>query len=266
MCIVMPPVQIADALWHCLCPSYSIPLIRPIRRLSRPLQACLRQRTASSATAQKLLPRTRLRQYHDDVSSGCYEDLAIRRVASGSFLYPDELPDKGPEEQPWLQDTMAPPMTGRPLKHQLQTDRERQFYKEWQKVGKTYLHKELSSRAQKGDKELVDLIVNILVQERHENLDARHYYALMLGNCCAERGSAQIIEELLEGMHKNEVPADSDIFHAALKVVMIRPATATLLTSPRSLPFTPTTFFVRESSLFSNSTGFHSPSTAGNIW
>lgn len=61
-------------------------------------------------------------------------------------------------------------------------------------------------------------ILRILIRDRHVRPEVRHYRALILANSDAERGSPEVVRQLLSEMEKNGIPADSGTLHAALQV------------------------------------------------
>jgi hypothetical protein len=61
-------------------------------------------------------------------------------------------------------------------------------------------------------------ILRILIRDRHVRPEVRHYRALILANSDAERGSPDVVRQLLSEMEKNGIPADSGTLHAALQV------------------------------------------------
>ncbi|RHZ51343.1 pentatricopeptide repeat protein [Aspergillus thermomutatus] len=66
-------------------------------------------------------------------------------------------------------------------------------------------------------------ILRILVRDRHVRPEVRHYRALILANSDAERGSPEVVRQLLSEMEKNGIPADSGTLHAALQVLAVHP-------------------------------------------
>jgi hypothetical protein len=61
-------------------------------------------------------------------------------------------------------------------------------------------------------------ILRILIRDRHVRPEVRHYRVLILANSDAERGSPEVVRQLLSEMEKNGIPADSGTLHAALQV------------------------------------------------
>jgi uncharacterized protein (UPF0147 family) len=61
-------------------------------------------------------------------------------------------------------------------------------------------------------------ILRLLIRDRHVRPNARHYKALIIANTDNERGSPQVVRELLEEMESNGVTADSGTLHGALQV------------------------------------------------
>ncbi|EDP54711.1 pentatricopeptide repeat protein [Aspergillus fumigatus] len=66
-------------------------------------------------------------------------------------------------------------------------------------------------------------ILRILIRDRHVRPEVRHYRALILANSDAERGSPEVVRQLLSEMEKNGIPADSGTLHAALQVLAVHP-------------------------------------------
>ncbi|GFF50929.1 pentatricopeptide repeat protein [Aspergillus udagawae] len=66
-------------------------------------------------------------------------------------------------------------------------------------------------------------ILRILIRDRHVRPEVRHYRALILANSDAERGSPDVVRQLLLEMEKNGIPADSGTLHAALQVLAVHP-------------------------------------------
>jgi pentatricopeptide repeat protein len=62
-----------------------------------------------------------------------------------------------------------------------------------------------------------------LIRDRHVRPEVRHYRALILANSDAERGSPEVVRQLLSEMEKNGIPADSGTLHAALQVLAVHP-------------------------------------------
>lgn len=73
------------------------------------------------------------------------------------------------------------------------------------------------------DTEAVSMIVKMLVKDRQQEMDGRHYRAMILANASAKDGSVSKVEALLHEMEEKSVPVDSDILHAALKVEDLPP-------------------------------------------
>ncbi|KAE8148440.1 hypothetical protein BDV25DRAFT_168409 [Aspergillus avenaceus] len=66
-------------------------------------------------------------------------------------------------------------------------------------------------------------ILRILIQDRHVRPEVRHYRALILANSDAERGSPEVVKELLAEMEANGLTLDSGTLHTALQVLAVHP-------------------------------------------
>ena len=80
------------------------------------------------------------------------------------------------------------------------------------------LHRELDRRAIDGDLEWVRYLTQELIYSRSEKPDSRHYHALILANTSIEHGSTGEVKRLLDELDAADVPLDSAICHAVLKV------------------------------------------------
>lgn len=58
----------------------------------------------------------------------------------------------------------------------------------------------------------------MLVKQRGEKPDSRHYYALILANSDAALGSVEEVKRLLQEMENERIPIDSTVHHAVLRV------------------------------------------------
>lgn len=61
-------------------------------------------------------------------------------------------------------------------------------------------------------------VLRALIRDRHIRPTARHYKALIIGHTDCERGSPEVVRQLLAEMEDNGIPADSGTLHAALQV------------------------------------------------
>lgn len=61
-------------------------------------------------------------------------------------------------------------------------------------------------------------VLRTLIRDRRVRPTARHYKALILAHSDGERGSPEVVRELLEEMEKSGITADSGTLHAALQV------------------------------------------------
>lgn len=180
--------QVTDGLWHCLCPSFvpsSTALIarNASRRIINPQRLFLKNSVLSAAACQQPI-----RSISSSIAS-----------ASSNELVPEKR--RGPITLPGGSRRSREP-----------------FNLEIATVGE--LHNELIRRADDGDYAAVRVLVKHLIQERGERPEPRHYLSLILGNTNTREGSPEEVERLLQEMEAHNIPPDSAVYHAALKVAI----------------------------------------------
>ena len=188
--------QIVDELWHCLCSSFrSTSLLVGLRRIypyARPL--CRGQKNDPRQTALPIRNQSTIAAAHDGSPSHGKTEGKLRTKPFVFDLNLSQRPPGDPESR-----TAAVLRIG--------NDEE--------------LHQELLRRANAGDLEWVRHLVRLLLHERGEQPDVRHYYALLIANADAKLGSVEEAKGLLQDMENSQIPIDSSVYHAMLKVCSV---------------------------------------------
>ena len=212
---------IVDGLWYCLCPSFSlnvfkrprIPLIKG-KRAAKPGQysAFL---AGPVSTSRKCLSSASIRKVDGIDPSKC--DGALGDGYSESKdqqKTPDRLDENRKlgqdaskslkEENSGTEDTRKrPPGVPKTLEHK----------------PTAFLEQKLQELTTSAPRILsTSQILRILIRDRHIRPEVRHYRALLRANSDAERGSPEVVRQLLEEMEANGFTLDSGTLHTALQV------------------------------------------------
>ena len=188
-------VQVADALWQCLCPAFrrSAPqcLRLPVRRCVR-APAHLRPSLRTAATAAQ----------HDDA--------------------PHKASGQAPAVSPASPPSDAPPLPAAlsrfPLHQDPATPTER-VRGSLARAATPDLHALLRHVvARDPGHAWVAPLVRYLVRERAERPGPAHYAALIAAQASPERGSAIALERLVADMAADGVPCTVEVYEAILKV------------------------------------------------
>ena len=181
--LMLPALQFAKALWwHCLCP-FKRQSLRALTRTSRPIGAFQQSRQKFSLNRAP-------------------KDSAVDKARSST-------PSAG---QAGLRISFAakPPEQKHHVLRQAITG-----------ASSAELYRELDRRAVEGNIEWIQYLIQVLISERAEKPDHRHYLALILANTSIEHGSADEVKRLLDEVSSVGIPFDSAICHAVLKVFHI---------------------------------------------
>ena len=194
----MPSSQIFDGLWHCLCPSF-----RPASTIAFTAQR-IQCPTFLRAPPKKIICRraapfrarsTAAEQHNDLRTSSGIEDIPQPKFLLFNLTWSQRPPED------------AKSRTAAVLR-----------------VGNDeQLHEELLRRANAGDLAWTRHLVHLLVHERGEQPDIRHYYALIIANTDPALGSVEDVEGLLQEMEHCEMALDASMYHAVLKVCIRLP-------------------------------------------
>jgi hypothetical protein len=209
----MPPArQVTDALWHCLCPSFArSTLTKPqiLRRRTLPLQARRHASTSPQYIADDERGRILSRDPKDVPLHQSYYRLVYDRPATKS--HDTYFTDSG-------MDSLAEETRTKAARLGLESVHELALYRKYKTHGVAALYETLQKRANNADHVSTRVLVKMLVEARGEEMGAPLYLALILANASHTSGSAGEVERLLRDMTADEVPMESDVLHAALRV------------------------------------------------
>ncbi|KAE8384944.1 hypothetical protein BDV23DRAFT_191153 [Aspergillus alliaceus] len=216
---------IVDGLWYCLCPSFSlntikrpgIPLIRG-KRAPKPRQ--FSALTHPLSTSRKYFSSTRIRKAGEHGSTVGDE---VHEVGGSQLIIDQKAPWELDESQNPGHDVDASPTESNPG---VESTRKRP-----PGVPKTLEHKSTSHLEQKLQELTTTTprilntsqILRILVRDRHIRPEIRHYRALIRANSDAERGSPEVVRQLLAEMEANSLTLDSGTLHTALQALAVHP-------------------------------------------
>lgn len=176
-----------DALWHCLCPSFTATsFTRPLLHL-RPARKAFRSCVKARQRCNYALDSSRKAGHPQDADFAYFPTTSKRRflaVPSNSL----ELPGRG-------------------LLDDLDTEA---------------IYEELHRAGHKGYYRRVHTLVKILIRARGEEPNRRLYLALLSANTSSQLGSSAEVSRLLQEMADVGMVPDSTIYHAALKVCWCR--------------------------------------------
>ena len=211
-----------DGLWRCLCPAIEHltvgQLHRPLRIIRKlpshryDLRSHVRQ-LHSSAPARS--DDTQNVIHSHDGAPG-FEELSVDTLASKN-----KIRTVAARLGPVIQFVGASPPSPRPgiLGEKLFAR-----YASLDDVPLAHLHQRLRQTLS-DDQEYYRVVelVEYLITERGEKPALIHYDALIRINVDAEKGSAEVVENLLKDMKEESVGADSGLYHAVLQVLAIHP-------------------------------------------
>lgn len=205
----MPPSQqIADSLWHCLCPSFAratqsnIPkaLLRPRpRHQFRPLPICLQSRPHSDAASSRAAP--------DNAKNIADEEFLKLANIAGYVPHFDILPNSN--------------------SLQFSTANRNRFVRRLRRYGQgdtEKIYALLGEAAEEADPLAVENWVRYLITIRGVKPDARIYAALLKACTHHQYGSVAEIRRLLQEMEHNGVSHDNRTYEAALKALACHPS------------------------------------------
>lgn len=183
----MPPViQPIDALWHCLCPSF----------------------TPVSTTSIRIFTQLHSRQPLGGLHSAAHKfNTGLQHPLNPPILrlYPRRRrTDALQSSLHTRRNAIKSNDCTRPLGTTKKT--------------KSSRYEELRRASNKGEYLQVQEIVRELIEEGAESPNARLYTALLLANADAECGSPTKVQRLLQEMEDEGVHTDSATYHAVLKV------------------------------------------------
>ena len=196
-----PPSQLVDELWLCLCPSFK----NGLARASLGSASLLRHRSIRNAHFSSL---DRLETRPQSLREG---KLPIHHHLTP--YDPRPLPKKGLQFH--LTWSARPP-----------TDSSSRTAAILRIGTNGQLHQELLRRAEGADLAWTRHLVHMLVHDRGEQPDERHYYALILAHADPRLGSVEGVERLLAEMEGEGIEADDTVQHAVLKVTPPNPSSS----------------------------------------
>ncbi|OGM45484.1 pentatricopeptide repeat protein [Aspergillus bombycis] len=218
---------IADGLWYCLCPSFSL---NTFKRPGIPLIKGKRAPKPGQYTAFLAGPVSTSRK--------CLSSASIRKV--GGIDPPKEDGSLGDGySEPTNQHTAPNQLdvnhkqlgqdAGTSLKEEISGTE--YTHKRPPGVPKTLEHKPTSFLEQKLQELTTSAprvlstsqILRILIRDRHVRPEVRHYRALLRANSDAERGSPEVVRKLLAEMEANGFTLDSGTLHTALQAIAVHP-------------------------------------------
>lgn len=210
---------VLDGLWYCLCPSFTsrplncarTPFLRGKRSsyfpgilagsISASPRRCLSNNSAKAFHGSRSVHEGSLRESREYVSP---EEDQEHRPSNA-----DENPEHNAGTLPGTESSSTSPQRKRPPGVPKTLADRPTSYLENRLQDITATNPNIVSTTQ---------ILRILIRDRHVRPDARHYRALILANSDAERGSPEVVRQLLADMEENGVPADSATLHAAVQV------------------------------------------------
>lgn len=203
---------ILDGLWYCLCPSFRISASHNTRL---PFTRGKRPQRHDFLSAIGTTPR---RCLNSDATKGSEEPKAQRGTEShendpnGSSVAQQSSQRSQLVYERWENDSP-------PLNSSITLPSSPGVPKNLEERSTSDLENRLQELATGSPKILsASQILRILIRDRHVRPEVRHYRALILANSDAERGSPEVVRQLLSEMEKNGIPADSGTLHAALQV------------------------------------------------
>lgn len=205
----MPPSrQIADSLWHCLCPSFaratrsSIPRVAPrprTRHQIRPSLVCLQARPYSDTSSSPAAL---------DATENAADENFLKLANIAGFLpHFDILPDSRALE--------------------FSAANRKRFIRRLRRYGQgdtEKIYDVLDDAAEEGDPLAVENWVRYLITVRGVKPDARIYAALLKACSHLQYGSVAEIGRLLLEMEHNKVSHDHRTYEAALKALACHPS------------------------------------------
>ncbi len=173
-----------DALWHCLCPSFSpVWLTRPYL-CSKPVKQAFR----------RCLKASQQRNY----ALACIPKGGRPQMPPRAYVH------RTSKKQSFVSASGDPhELSGRGQLQDLPTEA---AYEELRRAGNT------------GNYLRVQALAKILVRDRGEKPNPRLYLALLLANTNPQHGSPAEVKGLLQEMRDEGFTPDSSAYHAALKV------------------------------------------------
>lgn len=212
---------IVDGLWYCLCPSFSLntfkrpgnPLIKG-KRAPKPGQysaflagpVSTSRKCLSSASVRKvggIAPSKGDGSLGDGYSESMDQHKTPAQLDENHKLGLDAATSPK-EEKPGTEYTRKrPPGVPETLEHK----------------STSFLEQKLQELTTSTPRVLsTSQILRILIRDRHVRPEVRHYRALLRANSDAERGSPEVVRQLLGEMEANGFTLDSGTLHTALQV------------------------------------------------
>ena len=180
----MPIVKLVyDGLWHCLCPSFGIPVSRkPLNCRKAPL-GYYRKLSSHSVSI-------RCSSATQHFPSRCYQKRCLQTGFFSTRLGTRHVRGVVYRDPPADYTNLTTPNA----------------------------YEYLRRASIQGDALRVNALVELLVRDRHEKPNPRLYQALLLANADPYHGSPAEVRRLLREMEDEDIIPDSATYHAVLKV------------------------------------------------
>lgn len=200
------PTFVADALWHCLCPSFSRSLVNASARpYACPPQLRRTIRRVAHAATAPTWGETSRNERRASIEGVSDRNDPVKPPWEDQL--PRQTPRKGPDERSlWKPARISAVAT------------ENEDDSAFSERLATPLLMRLEDAAAAANKPRVQKMVLRLIKDLGMSPDARIYRALLLAEADPWHGSAAEVERLLSQVDLDGITLDSAIYHAALKV------------------------------------------------
>ncbi|OJJ32332.1 hypothetical protein ASPWEDRAFT_53968 [Aspergillus wentii DTO 134E9] len=210
---------VLDGLWYCLCPSFSLTAI------NRPGVSFIRRKRSSvPPTSARWISASPQRCHNNNLTragnGGKTQNETAENLESETG---EQASHQLNEDQHPRQDADTSRNTGSSTEGQF-ARHSPGVPKHIEKIPTASLEVRLQDLVAKTPKVMsATQILRTLIRDRHVRPEVRHYRALILANTDAERGSPEVVRELLAEMEANGIPADSGTLHSALQALAVHP-------------------------------------------
>ncbi|KAF7587238.1 hypothetical protein BBP40_007525 [Aspergillus hancockii] len=210
---------ILDALWYCLCPSFSL------NTLKRPAIPIIRGKRAFKPSQFPAILAGPV-----SASRKCFSSTSTRRVDGHSSQPGNEAHGVGHNE--FLVDQTAPDQLNENQNLEQDADSGAEYAhkrmpgapKHLKEKSTSYLEQKLEELTTTAPKILsTSQILRILIRDRRIRPEVRHYRALIRANADTERGSPDVVRQILAEMEASGITLDSATLHTALQVLAVHP-------------------------------------------
>lgn len=206
---------VLDGLWYALCPSFT-----RVPRRAAPFLGAEKRSVKLCPLPAAGIAATRPRHYNSDARGVLPEEVSeggstpSRLHKASSFPSEFQPSSEPPNRNGWSKDaedenTSSPRRRSIRVPHSLEAMSNSQLETMLRNV--TTKSPNIRSTTQ---------VLRALIRDRRIRPTARHYKALILAHSDGERGSPEVVRDLLEEMEKSGITADSGTLHAALQVCM----------------------------------------------